>query len=177
MRTCAEKLKRSARQNKENWTQNQCGEADQSLQIGKTRQAYHLLKKVKNVSMPRVNYGRDAKSRRRTTSTPNPWALQQSVARRYDPKERKSPSLFQLQNNLADQPLKKSNPNAQTSGQKSEKKGKENLQLFHRFQKAFDTIRHKVIWATFKSKGVEQTSDRDKVTLCHHFSSSRISIS
>ena len=54
------KVKRSARQDKENWIQNQCEEADKGLQIGNTRQAYNLIKRLKNVYVPRLSVIRDA---------------------------------------------------------------------------------------------------------------------
>ena len=54
------KVKKSARQDKENWIQNQCEEADKGLQIGNTRQAYNLTKRLKNVYVPRLSVIRDA---------------------------------------------------------------------------------------------------------------------
>ena len=49
------KVKKSARQNKENWIQNQCEEVDKGLQIGNTRQAYSLIKTLKNKFVPQPN--------------------------------------------------------------------------------------------------------------------------
>jgi hypothetical protein len=49
------KVKKSARQDKENWIQNQCEEVEKGLQIGNTRQAYNLIKTLKNKFVPRLS--------------------------------------------------------------------------------------------------------------------------
>ncbi|CAF1527450.1 unnamed protein product [Adineta ricciae] len=54
------KVKKSARQDKENWIQNQCEEVDKGLQIGNTRQAFSLIKVLKNKFVPRLNVIRNA---------------------------------------------------------------------------------------------------------------------
>jgi hypothetical protein len=54
------KVKKSARQDKENWIQNQCEEVEKGLQIGNTRQAYNLIKTLKNKFVPRLNVIRNA---------------------------------------------------------------------------------------------------------------------
>ena len=54
------KVKKSAGQDKENWIQNQCEEADKGLQIGNTKQAYSLIKTLKNVFVPRISVIRNA---------------------------------------------------------------------------------------------------------------------
>ena len=54
------KVRKSARQDKENWIQNQCEEVDKGLQIGNTRQAYSLIKVLKNKFVPRLNVIRNA---------------------------------------------------------------------------------------------------------------------
>ena len=54
------KVKKSVRQDKENWIQNQCEEVDKGLQIGNTRQAYSLIKVLKNKFVSRLNVIRNA---------------------------------------------------------------------------------------------------------------------
>ena len=54
------KVKISVKQDKENWIQNQCEEVDKGLQIGNTRQAYSLIKALKNKFVPRLNVIRNA---------------------------------------------------------------------------------------------------------------------
>ena len=54
------KVKKSARQDKENWIQNQCEEADKGLQTGNTKQACSLIKTLKNVFVPRISVLRNA---------------------------------------------------------------------------------------------------------------------
>ena len=56
------KVKKSARQDKENWIQNQCEEVDKGLHVGNTRQAYSLIKVLKNKFVPRLNVIRNAES-------------------------------------------------------------------------------------------------------------------
>ncbi|CAF1667422.1 unnamed protein product, partial [Adineta ricciae] len=53
------KVKKSARQDKERWIQNQCEQAEKGLNIGNTREAYSLLKILKSEFVPRVNVIRD----------------------------------------------------------------------------------------------------------------------
>ena len=57
------KVKKSARQDKENWIQNQCEEVDRGLQVGNTRQAYSLIKVLKNKFAPRLNVIRNAEGK------------------------------------------------------------------------------------------------------------------
>ena len=54
------KVKKSARRDKESWIQNQCEEVDKGLQTGNTRQAYSLIKVLKNKYAPRLNVIRNA---------------------------------------------------------------------------------------------------------------------
>jgi len=54
------KVNKSARQDKENWIQNQCEEVEKGLQIGNTRQAYNLIKTLKNKFAPRLSVIRNA---------------------------------------------------------------------------------------------------------------------
>src|ERR1700722_18472959 len=49
------KVKKSARQNKEHWIQDQCEQAEKGLNIGNTRQAYGLIKTLKKQIVPRLN--------------------------------------------------------------------------------------------------------------------------
>ena len=56
------KVKKSARQDKENWIQNQCEEIDKGLQVGNTRQAYSLIKVLKNKVSPQLNMIRNAEA-------------------------------------------------------------------------------------------------------------------
>lgn len=48
------KVKKSARQNKENWIQDQCEEIENGLKIANTRQAYSLIKTLKKKFVPRI---------------------------------------------------------------------------------------------------------------------------
>lgn len=59
-KTSGKKVKKSARQDKENWIQNQCEEVDKGLQVGNTKQAYSLIKVLKNKFTPRLNVIRNA---------------------------------------------------------------------------------------------------------------------
>jgi hypothetical protein len=57
------KVKKSARQDKENWIQSQCDEVEKGLQIGNTRQAYSLIKALKNNFTPRLGVIRNAEDK------------------------------------------------------------------------------------------------------------------
>ncbi|CAF2041487.1 unnamed protein product [Rotaria magnacalcarata] len=48
------KVKKSARQDKDNWIQDKCNEIENGLKIGNTRQAYSLIKTLKNNFVPRI---------------------------------------------------------------------------------------------------------------------------
>jgi hypothetical protein len=48
---CA-KVKKSARQNKENWIQEQCEETENGLQVGNSKEAYGLIKMLKAKYVP-----------------------------------------------------------------------------------------------------------------------------
>jgi hypothetical protein len=49
------KVKRSARQDKEHWIQDQCEQAEKGLNIGNTREAYGLIKMLRREFVPRLN--------------------------------------------------------------------------------------------------------------------------
>ena len=49
------KVKRSARQDKEHWIQDQCEQAEKGLNIGNTREAYSLIKMLRKEFVPRIN--------------------------------------------------------------------------------------------------------------------------
>ena len=49
------KVKRSARQDKEHWIQDQCEQAEKGLNIGNTREAYGLIKMLRKEFAPRLN--------------------------------------------------------------------------------------------------------------------------
>ncbi|CAF5052076.1 unnamed protein product, partial [Rotaria magnacalcarata] len=49
------KVKRSARQDKEHWIQDQCEQAEKGLNIGNTREAYDLIKMLRKEFVPRLN--------------------------------------------------------------------------------------------------------------------------
>ncbi|CAF4463173.1 unnamed protein product [Rotaria socialis] len=49
------KVKRSARQDKEHWIQDQCEQAEKGLNIGNTREAYGLIKMLRKEFVPRLN--------------------------------------------------------------------------------------------------------------------------
>jgi hypothetical protein len=49
------KVKKSARQDKENWIDEQCKEVEEGLKIGNTRQAYSLIKMLGKKFVPRLN--------------------------------------------------------------------------------------------------------------------------
>jgi hypothetical protein len=49
------KVKRSARQDKEYWIQDQCEQAERGLNIGNTREAYSLIKMLRKEVVPRLN--------------------------------------------------------------------------------------------------------------------------
>ena len=49
------KVKRSARQDKEYWIQDQCEQAEKGLNIGNTREAYGLIKMLRKEFVPRLN--------------------------------------------------------------------------------------------------------------------------
>ena len=53
------RVKKSARQDKEHWIQNQCEQADKGLSVGNTREAYSLLKMLRKEFAPRLNVIRD----------------------------------------------------------------------------------------------------------------------
>jgi Reverse transcriptase (RNA-dependent DNA polymerase)/Endonuclease-reverse transcriptase/Domain of unknown function (DUF6451) len=53
------RVKRSARQDKEQWIQDQCEQAEKGLNIGNTREAYSLLKMLRKEFVPRLNVIRD----------------------------------------------------------------------------------------------------------------------
>ena len=53
------KVKKSARQDKERWIQQQCEEIEKSLAIGRTRQAYSLIKMLQRKFTPRVSVIQD----------------------------------------------------------------------------------------------------------------------
>ena len=53
------RVKKSARQDKEHWIQDQCEQAEKGLNIGNTREAYSLLKMLKSEFVPRLNVIRD----------------------------------------------------------------------------------------------------------------------
>ncbi|CAF3327901.1 unnamed protein product [Rotaria socialis] len=48
------KVKKLARQGKDNWIQDKCDETENGLKIGNTRQAYSLIKTLKNNFVPRI---------------------------------------------------------------------------------------------------------------------------
>ena len=48
------KVKKSARQDKDNWIQEKCDEIENGLKIGNTRQAYSLIKTLKKKFVPRI---------------------------------------------------------------------------------------------------------------------------
>jgi hypothetical protein len=50
---CA-KVKKSARQNKENWIQEQCEEVEKGSQVGNSKQAYRLVKMLKAKYVPKL---------------------------------------------------------------------------------------------------------------------------
>ena len=54
-RDFCKKVKKSARQDKEHWIQDQCEQVDKGLNIGNTRQAYSLIKMLGKKPTPRVN--------------------------------------------------------------------------------------------------------------------------
>ena len=49
------KVKRSARQDKEHWIQDQCEQAEKGLNIGNTREAYGLIKMLRKEFVPQLN--------------------------------------------------------------------------------------------------------------------------
>jgi hypothetical protein len=49
------KVKKSARQDKEHWIHDQCQEVEKALNIGSTRQAYSLIKTLRQKFVPRLN--------------------------------------------------------------------------------------------------------------------------
>jgi hypothetical protein len=49
------KVKKSARQDKEHWIHDQCEQAEKSLNIGNTKQAYGLIKMLRKEFVPRLN--------------------------------------------------------------------------------------------------------------------------
>jgi len=53
------RVKKSARQDKEQWIQDKCEQAEKGLNIGNTREAYSLLKMLKSEFVPRLNVIRD----------------------------------------------------------------------------------------------------------------------
>ena len=53
------RVKKSARQDKECWIQDQCEQAEKGLNIGNTKVAYSLLKMLKSEFVPRLNVIRD----------------------------------------------------------------------------------------------------------------------
>ena len=53
------KVKKSARQDKERWIQQQCEEIEKGLAIGKTRQAYGLIKMLRRKFTPRISVIQD----------------------------------------------------------------------------------------------------------------------
>ena len=53
------KVKKSARQDKESWIQQQCEEIEKDLAIGKTRQAYSLIKMLRRKFTPRISVIQD----------------------------------------------------------------------------------------------------------------------
>ena len=53
------KVKKSARQDKERWIQQQCEEIEKGLVIGKTRHAYSLIKMLRRKFTPRINVIQD----------------------------------------------------------------------------------------------------------------------
>ena len=54
-RDSCKKVKRSARQDKEHWIHTQCEEVEKGLSIGSTRQAYSLIKTLRQKFVPRMN--------------------------------------------------------------------------------------------------------------------------
>ncbi|CAF0796496.1 unnamed protein product [Didymodactylos carnosus] len=53
------RVKKSARQDKEHWINDQCEQAEKGLNIGNTREAYSLLKTLRSEFVPRLNGIRD----------------------------------------------------------------------------------------------------------------------
>jgi hypothetical protein len=49
------KVKRSARQDKQHWIQNQCEHAEKGLNIGNTREACGVIKMLRKEFVPRLN--------------------------------------------------------------------------------------------------------------------------
>ena len=49
------KVKKAARQDKEQWIHDQCEEVEKGLSVGSTRQAYNLIKKLRQKPTPRLN--------------------------------------------------------------------------------------------------------------------------